>query len=304
MPSSPCLACQMDFSVGTGLDSALARLAWMAVGTRHRQTRDGHRLAPSDPSAVLEVAEPSSSGAADLTTRRPHTDFAPCRTRTRSGARRIDGELLKLGIHVCQVTVAEYMGSPAAITIADLAGVLDESRRTNSGRRSSRQPLRRSAGDAQRVVDGLQSVAHYEAAAEFWSQDVRARRRPAPPRNPRRWKPSFARFGITVVRSRCPLRVRSPHSSSRAARAVSGDATQLAEVVSRNRAHTIDHSPTRIPGIRLVSCTRSGHGPFSGREEIKAGTIIRTFSDDPAPRPLRPLRDCVPPRCRRDGRGL
>jgi hypothetical protein len=57
------------------------------------------------------------------------------------GAPRIHGELLKLGIDVCQATVAKYMSRQAA-TIAELADVLDESPRTNNGGRFLRGPVR------------------------------------------------------------------------------------------------------------------------------------------------------------------
>src|SRR5688572_9572560 len=58
----PSAAAATDTVGPPALDLALACLAWMAVGARHRQTRDGHRLAPPELSAVLEVEEPSSSG--------------------------------------------------------------------------------------------------------------------------------------------------------------------------------------------------------------------------------------------------
>jgi hypothetical protein len=50
----------------------------------------------------------------------------------RWGAPRIHGELLKLGIDICQATVAKYMGVEPA-SIPDLGYVLAESRRPDRG---------------------------------------------------------------------------------------------------------------------------------------------------------------------------
>jgi putative transposase len=47
----------------------------------------------------------------------------------RWGAPRIHGELLKLGIDVCQATVATHMGRPAPASLANLAHILAESHR-------------------------------------------------------------------------------------------------------------------------------------------------------------------------------
>lgn len=42
------------------------------------------------------------------------------------GASRIHGELLKLGIEICQATVAKYMVRPSAATVPDVARVPSE----------------------------------------------------------------------------------------------------------------------------------------------------------------------------------
>ena len=58
----------------------------------------------------------------------------------RWGAPRIHGELLKLGIDVCQATVAKIHGAPAPATLTHVAHVPEQSRRPDRGRRFLRGP--------------------------------------------------------------------------------------------------------------------------------------------------------------------
>jgi hypothetical protein len=81
----------------------------LASGARHRQTRNGHRLASQRHSPVLDVEEPSSPWATDRASGRPHTDSDDVGRESTVGRARIHGELLKLGIDVSQATVAKYM---------------------------------------------------------------------------------------------------------------------------------------------------------------------------------------------------
>jgi len=81
----------------------------MANGARDRQAGDCHRLAPTGLSAVVDLEEsvPPRVPADVRTLIRRMAQANP-----RWGAPRMHGELLKLGIDVCQATVAKYMGRP------------------------------------------------------------------------------------------------------------------------------------------------------------------------------------------------
>jgi putative transposase len=82
----------------------------MANGTRDRQARNRHRLAPTGLPAVVDLEEPAPHGTIDRAVGRPHADSHDGASNPRWGAPRIHGELLKLGIDVSQATVATYMG--------------------------------------------------------------------------------------------------------------------------------------------------------------------------------------------------
>jgi hypothetical protein len=84
----------------------------MANGYRDREARDRHRLAPTGLPAVVGVEEPAPLGATDGARRRPHADSHDVAGEPALGAPRIHGELLKLGIDVCETTVAKYMVRP------------------------------------------------------------------------------------------------------------------------------------------------------------------------------------------------
>ena len=69
-----------------------------------------HRLTPTGLPAVVDMEEPAPRWPTCCAGGRPHADRTMAQANPRWGAPRIHGELLKLGIDVCQATVAKYMG--------------------------------------------------------------------------------------------------------------------------------------------------------------------------------------------------
>jgi putative transposase len=81
----------------------------VASGAGHRATGDRHRVASPRPAAVLDLEEPPTHGAPDRVAGGPGPNSDHVTANALWGAPPIHGELLKLGIAVCQATVAKYM---------------------------------------------------------------------------------------------------------------------------------------------------------------------------------------------------
>ena len=81
----------------------------MADGARHRQAGDGHRVASPRLPVVLDLEEPPPHRPTDRASDVRTLIRTMSQANPRWGAPRIHGELLKLGIDVCQATVAKYM---------------------------------------------------------------------------------------------------------------------------------------------------------------------------------------------------
>jgi len=84
----------------------------MANGARRRQAGDRHRLAPTGLPAVVDLEEPPPHGATDVPAEVRTLIRTMSQANLRWGAPRIHGELRKLGIDVCETTVAKYMVRP------------------------------------------------------------------------------------------------------------------------------------------------------------------------------------------------
>jgi hypothetical protein len=90
---------------------ALAGVERLAVGTCHRQARDGDRLASQGFPTVLDVERTSRKGRkTDRVTRDQALDPAPGSRESVVGSTRIHGELFKLGIEIGETSVAKYIG--------------------------------------------------------------------------------------------------------------------------------------------------------------------------------------------------
>src|SRR6202163_371120 len=94
------------------LGRARPHLDRVANGACRRQAGDRHRLAPTGLPAVVDLEEPPPHGATDRPSRRPYAHSHDVAGNPRWGAPRIHGELRKLGIDVCETTVAKYMVRP------------------------------------------------------------------------------------------------------------------------------------------------------------------------------------------------
>jgi hypothetical protein len=88
-----------------------SHLVQLALCLNHRQTGDGHRLAPRRIPPVLDVEIPSWAS------RSPHRDGLETRQLIREmsrdnplwGAPRIHGELLRLGVDIGETSISKYM---------------------------------------------------------------------------------------------------------------------------------------------------------------------------------------------------
>ena len=81
----------------------------LAIGPRHREGRNRHRLASAWVSAVLELEEPPSPRPALLSREVIDLICKMSLANPRWGAPRIHGELLNLGFELSEATVAKYL---------------------------------------------------------------------------------------------------------------------------------------------------------------------------------------------------
>lgn len=136
------LRAAMDTLLGHDVGPTLAPLDRMANGARDRQAGDGDRLAPTRLPTVVDVEESAPPGTTDRARRRPRADSHdggghpplgratnPWRT-AEARHRRPSGD--RGDIH----------GPPAPAALADLAHVLDQSRRPDRRSRFLRGPDR------------------------------------------------------------------------------------------------------------------------------------------------------------------
>jgi hypothetical protein len=91
------------------LGLALSALARLEIYSRDRETGNLNCLASARIPAVLEMEEPSSTGATVRVAGGRQSDRKMCSANPYWGAPRIHGELLKLGFELSQATVAKYM---------------------------------------------------------------------------------------------------------------------------------------------------------------------------------------------------
>jgi hypothetical protein len=81
----------------------------LANGTRHREARDGCRLASPRLSPVLDVEKSPPHRPSNGAHGCPRLESSDVARQLVLGAPRLHGELLKLGVDVSQATVAKYM---------------------------------------------------------------------------------------------------------------------------------------------------------------------------------------------------
>ena len=123
---------------------------WLSrVGPRGERRSSSSNRRPSSP-GIAGASDCSGRGrVVDAPVDRPSRADVRALIRTMSqtnplwGAPRIHGELVKLGIAVCQATVAKYMVAPSPTTLADVAYVLGQPHPPNHRRGF----LRRADGD-------------------------------------------------------------------------------------------------------------------------------------------------------------